>query len=109
MNTCDGLSLTEVLVSLVIVTSASLALLQQQLHVSRYTHQMLHRNEAVRQLDNASEQLAAQQLPTVDGSYQLKTESTHAKTGSDVLTTALRLHWAEGSEEVYLKRLLVRS
>ena len=61
MNTCDGLSLTEVLVSLVIVTSASLALLQQQWHVSRYTHQINHRNEAVRQLDNASEQLVAQQ------------------------------------------------
>ncbi len=102
MNTCDGLSLTEVLVSLVIVTSASLALLQQQWHVSRYTHQINHRNEAVRQLDNASEQLVAQQLPAVDSSCQLTTRSFKRETD-------LQLRWEDGSSGGYLKRLLVRS
>jgi prepilin peptidase dependent protein C len=102
MNTCDGLSLTEVLVSLVIVTSASLALLQQQWHVSRYTHQINHRNEAMRQLDNASEQLVAQQLLIIDSSYQLATRSIKR-------ITELQLRWENDSADGHLKRLLVRS
>ena len=102
MNTCDGLSLAEVLVSLVIVTSASMALLQQQWHVSRYTHQINHRNEALCQLDNASEQLVAQQLPIVDTSYQLITKPIKGE-------TELVLRWEEGSSDGQLKRLLVRS
>lgn len=96
MNTCDGFSLTEVLLSLVIVTSASMALLQQQWHVGRYTHQINHRNEALRQLDNASEQLVAHRLPSVDASYQLKTKVIQRR-------TVLQLHWSDGS----LQRLLV--
>lgn len=98
MNNCDGFSLTEVLVSLVIVSSASMALLQQQWHVSRYTHQINHRNEALRQLDNASEQLVAQRLPCVDSSYQLTTTVTMHQ-------TVLQLQWEDGS----VTRLLGRA
>lgn len=57
MGTCDGLSLTEVLVSLLIVTSASLALIKQQWHVSQFTHQIIRRNEIILQSDNAFEQV----------------------------------------------------
>lgn len=60
MRTCDGLSLTEVLVSLAIVTSASLAVIQQQSHVGQFTHQMNHRNEVSLQLDNVAEQFLIQ-------------------------------------------------
>lgn len=56
MRTCEGLSLTEVLVSLLIVTSASLSLIQQQWHVSQFTHQIYHRNSVLSQLDNSAEQ-----------------------------------------------------
>ena len=62
MRTSDGLSLTEVLVSLFIVTSASLALLKQQWHVSQFTHQIIRRNELVFQMDNASEQFLARRV-----------------------------------------------
>ena len=56
MRKCDGLSLTEVLVSLLLVTSASMALLKQQWHVSQYTHQLHSRNLTRLQLDNTIEQ-----------------------------------------------------
>ena len=59
MCTCDGLSLTEVLVSLFIVTSASLALLQQQWHVSQYITQVNHRHDTHSQWENRAEQLVA--------------------------------------------------
>lgn len=60
MRTCDGLSLTEVLVSLLIVTGASLTLIKQQWHVSRFTQHLIRRNEVVFRLDNASEQIIEQ-------------------------------------------------
>lgn len=112
MNRCDGLSLTEVLVSLVIVTGASLSLLQQQLHLSRYTHQINQRHAAVQQLDNASEQFIAHQLPTVEASYQLVTKPTRYDVRDVVSAEAspameLRLHWDDGSGQHDLKRLLV--
>lgn len=62
MRTCDGLSLTEVLVSLLIVTSASLALIKQQWHVSRFIQHIIRRNEIAFQLDNASEQSIEQRV-----------------------------------------------
>ncbi len=61
MRTCDGMSLTEVLVSLLLVTSTSLALIQQQWHVSHLTHEINRRNEALLQLDNASERIESNQ------------------------------------------------
>jgi Tfp pilus assembly protein PilV len=77
MRTCDGLSLTEVLVSLVLVTSASLALIQQQSHVNQYTHQLTGRNEVLTQLDNASEQVFAARPIRVNVHYQLSHRYTH--------------------------------
>lgn len=108
MNTCEGLSLTEVLVSLVIVTSTSIAILQQQWQMSRYTHQIDHRNEAVHQLDNASEQFVAQQTPVVDASYHLITRPAKSE-HRDVTTIELELAWGDDTESHHLKRLLVRS
>lgn len=59
MTTSDGLSLTEVLVSLAIVTSASMALLQQQWRVTRYIHRIHHQYNTLQQIDNTSEQFKA--------------------------------------------------
>jgi prepilin-type N-terminal cleavage/methylation domain-containing protein len=57
MRTCDGLTLTEVLVSLVIVTSVSLALLNQQSYINQFTEQISHRGESLVLSDNTSELL----------------------------------------------------
>ena len=105
MNTCDGLSLTEALVSLMIVTSASLALLQQQSHVSRYIHQINHRNEAMRQLDNVFECVAADRMPTVDSLYQLAIDTAH----DGLPVQMVKLHWVDTFGEGELKRLRVGS
>lgn len=104
MMTCDGLSLTEVLVSLVMVTSASLALLEQQCHVSRYLYQINHRHEAVRQLDNASERFAAQLLPIVAPSYQLVTKPVQG----EMPILMIQLHWTDASGDSHLERSWVR-
>ena len=55
MNTTQGFSLTEVLVSLFLVTTTSLALLTQQWHVSQLFNQAHIRMNAMLLLDNASE------------------------------------------------------
>ena len=51
-----GFTLTEVLISLFLVTSTSLALLQQQWHVSQLYNQAHARMIRLLVLDNASEQ-----------------------------------------------------
>lgn len=55
MNTPYGFSLTEVLVSLLLVTSTSLALLTQQWHVSQLFNQAHVRMQALLEQDNAAE------------------------------------------------------
>ncbi len=53
----QGFSLTEVLVSLLLMTTTSLALLQQQWQVSQLFNQIHTRVQALSQLDNATEKL----------------------------------------------------
>ncbi len=55
MNTTRGFSLTEVLVSLMLVSTTSLALLTQQWQVSQLFNQAHIRMNTLAQLDNASE------------------------------------------------------
>ncbi len=55
MNTTHGFSLTEVLISLLLVTTTSLALLTQQWHVSQLFNQAHIRMNALLQLDNSAE------------------------------------------------------
>ncbi len=103
MRTCEGLSLTEVLVSLVLVTSASLALIQQQCHVSQFIHQITVRNDAILQLDNASEQLLAQRYAKVDESFQFNHKQINQQ-------TQLELSWENDTPRAgggYLRRRLV--
>lgn len=57
MSTNQGFSLTEVLVSLLLITSTSLALLKQQCHVSQLFTQMNIRAGALLEEDNAAERL----------------------------------------------------
>ncbi len=56
MNSSDGFSLIEVLVSLLLVTTTSLALLTQQWHVSQLFNQAHVRMNALLQSDNIAEQ-----------------------------------------------------
>lgn len=60
MRTSKGLSLTEVLVSLLLVTSASLSLMQQQWHFSQFLNQIQRRNVSTSRFDNVSERWIAQ-------------------------------------------------
>lgn len=53
----QGFSLTEVLVSLLLMTTTSLALLKQQWQVSQLFNQIHTRASALSQLDNVSERL----------------------------------------------------
>ena len=55
----QGFSLTEVLVSLLLMTSTSLALFKQQWQVSQLFNQIHTRASALSQLDNAAERLHA--------------------------------------------------
>ena len=55
MNPSHGFSLTEVLVSLFLVTTASLALLSQQWHVSQLFNQAHARMSCQNEADNAIE------------------------------------------------------
>lgn len=56
MHASDGFSLTEVLISLLLVTSASLSLMKQQWQVSHYTHQMIIYSQTLLKADNLNEQ-----------------------------------------------------
>jgi len=57
MSTNQGFSLTEVLVSLVLITGTSLALLKQQCQVSQLFIQMNIRANALSHADNTSERV----------------------------------------------------
>ena len=59
MNTNQGFSLTEVLVSLLLIATTSLTLLKQQWQVSQLFNQIRLRTDALSQLDNASERAIA--------------------------------------------------
>jgi len=57
MNTPQGFSLAEVLVSLLLITSTSLALLKQQCDICQLFNQMHRRAGTLLTLDNAAERL----------------------------------------------------
>lgn len=59
MCTCDGFTFTEILISLFIVASSSLAMIQQQWHLAQVTHQIDRRDSVTIQLNNVSEQAIA--------------------------------------------------
>ena len=72
MKNHHGFSLIEVLVSLLLVTSTSLALLKQQWQTSQFFNQAHLRMQALNLLDNMSEQIAAGQvLINADERFQL--------------------------------------
>ncbi|AHE66620.1 type IV pilus modification PilV family protein [Legionella oakridgensis] len=66
MNTECGFSMTEVLVSLLLMTTTSLALLKQQWISNQRFNQIHLQTQALMQLDSASEQMMAGEkiLPT---------------------------------------------
>jgi prepilin-type N-terminal cleavage/methylation domain-containing protein len=55
MNTTHGFSLTEVLISLLLLTTSSLALLKQEWHITQFFHQMYRRMDALLQEENTIE------------------------------------------------------
>jgi prepilin-type N-terminal cleavage/methylation domain-containing protein len=69
----QGFTLTEVLVSLLLMTSTSLALLKQQWQVSQLFNQIHTRASALAALDNAAERLhIGFEHLTVDGPFKLR-------------------------------------
>lgn len=56
MNSSDGFSLAEVLVSLLLLTTTTLALVTQQWHVSQLFNQTHDRMNGLLQADNIAEQ-----------------------------------------------------
>ena len=66
MNTNHGFSLTEVMVSLLLMTSTSLVLLKQQWQISQLANQAQLRTQASNQLDNICERLLAGQAAITD-------------------------------------------
>lgn len=59
MDTSRGFSLTEVLISLLLLTTTSLALLTQQWHVSQLFNQAHTRMNGLLRADNAAERVLA--------------------------------------------------
>ena len=66
----QGFSLTDVLVSLLLITSTSLALLKQQWQVSQFVNQLQTRTNLIVKLDNESERILDEKvdfIPTSTG------------------------------------------
>ncbi|WP_058482367.1 type IV pilus modification PilV family protein [Legionella spiritensis] len=73
MNTSQGFSLVEVLVSLCLVTGTALMLLSQQWQMSRLFNDIRLSHQAVLQFDNAIERVhAGIPLPVMDAPFTLK-------------------------------------
>lgn len=88
MNAYQGFSLAEVLVALLLVTTTSLALLQQQWQTNQLFNQALLRSLALTQLDNNSERMVARQpLANVKEPFRCQ------KTAMDSTVIMLRMSW----------------
>ncbi|KTD25052.1 prepilin-type N-terminal cleavage/methylation domain-containing protein [Legionella israelensis] len=74
MERQKGFSLIEVLVSLILLTTTVLALLQQQWHSHRLLNQLSLQSGALQMLDNASEYCLSgfNRLPSKEQSFILK-------------------------------------
>lgn len=74
MNCQKGFSLTEVLVSLVLVTTLTLTLLQQQSQSKQLLNQLVFRTQGSQFLDQIEETLVARvsRLPPIPSSYHLE-------------------------------------
>jgi prepilin-type N-terminal cleavage/methylation domain-containing protein len=55
MNTTHGFSLTEVLISLLLLTTSSLALIRQEWHITQFFHQIYYRMDDLLQEENTLE------------------------------------------------------
>ncbi|KTD02491.1 prepilin-type N-terminal cleavage/methylation domain-containing protein [Fluoribacter gormanii] len=79
MNCQKGFSLTEVLVSLVLVTTLTLALLQQQSQSKQLLNQLVFRTQGSQFLDQIEETLVARvsRLPPIPSSYHLEIQQNN--------------------------------
>ena len=85
-----GFTLTEVLVSLILITGTSLALMNQQWLTSQTVNRIDLRMQALIYLDNSTEQLLADFLPqNNDERFQLHLTRTTPKTTITVCYPAL--------------------
>ena len=94
MYTSSGFSFAEVLVSMGLMASLTLALLTHQWHISQLFNQINARNQALTYLDNASERLiaGASFVPAVKP-YQLR-----------MTATGLQIKWIVKQETLMLER-----
>ena len=102
----QGFTLTEVLVSLFLMTTTSVALLKQQWQVSQLFNEIYARANALSQLDNVSERLQAGYLPTTEMPYKL--QYTHAKRSAKALIIAEGLPTYSSHDELNEHRLNVQ-
>ena len=102
----QGFSLTEVLVSLCLMTTTSVALLKQQWQVSQLFNEIYARANALSQLDNVSERLRAGYLPAKEIPYKL--QYTHVEPSAKVLIIAEGLPTYLDYDELYEQRFNVK-
>lgn len=101
MKTCQGFSLIEVLVSLLLMTTTSLALLKQQWHANQLFNQVLFQTKALTVLDNASECLISGVFSLEqDGWFELKKIQTKQ-------TTRLKISWNAPDPAYLMERELI--
>jgi prepilin-type N-terminal cleavage/methylation domain-containing protein len=105
----QGFSLTEVLVSLVLMTGTSLALLQHQWQVSQLYNHTHTRGSALLLLDNASERFQFNGDNThAEPPFNLSYSKSHGllhKAGLQVIT--VKVSWPSTESKPILKRQLL--
>ncbi|GGI80342.1 type IV pilus modification PilV family protein [Legionella impletisoli] len=100
MHQTHGFSLTEVLISLCLITTTSLALLHQQWQITRLFNQFHLQSSALNELDSLSEEL--KQQVSEEAIFQC-TITNHQK------KTELEITWYEPSVQGNYPRTLKRS
>lgn len=105
MDKLYGFSLTEVLISLFLVSSTALALMTQQWHMLIFFNQLQLHNQAIIEMDSASEDTLLNGVAMLENEfYQLN----HLQTPN---TTELEINWhalaSNTTDKRFIKRTLV--
>lgn len=98
MKHLKGFSLIEVLVSLMLVTTIALALLQQHWNIRQFINQLIAHAEALQIIDRVTESLYGQmnKMPSVPSPYLL-----NVRNETDYLI--VRVEWFNRSESITRK------
>ncbi len=104
MNWQKGFSLTEVLVSLLLVTTLALALLQQQSQSKQLLNQLVFRSQGSQFLDQIEETLVARvsKFPEIPSPYHVEIQHKNHQ-------LLIQLAWFEQLGSITRKRSLIGS